>query len=197
MQLSKRVFLQAGGLALAPAVLALPARAQSQGTTLPDVSPEKVQSVHTDLVTATREATPGHDPWAADALKALINLMLELRIITEQEHDFLNRIIEAVITAENLDRLSDTIKQLNAELSNALTLLGKYVGVVVQSSIDSAKDLLRDADWDTVRKVILSDARGTLDGAMMGYRLYGVPGAIVGAAIGGGATSMPAFAAVA
>ncbi|KQV12510.1 hypothetical protein ASC97_32295 [Rhizobium sp. Root1203] len=196
MQLSKREFFQVGGLAMVPSLLALPAYAQSEGTALAAPTTASVQSVHSELVASARNETPGHDPWAADALKGVIVILLETKVITEPESQFLNRLVEALITSENLEILARAVRTLIAEAEQELTQLAKNVGAIVQSSLESAGNILKDVDWEIVRGVILRDARGTLDGARMGYRLYGVPGAVIGAAIGGGATSMPAFAAV-
>jgi hypothetical protein len=194
MQLSKRAFFQAGGLALVPIALAAPARAQTADAPLSAITPDEAAKGHSELVATARTETPDHDPWTADALKRATGILRELGIITEPEHRFLDALIDAIMTADSLDGLPSTIRQLIDSAASELTELGRIIGAIVQSSVDAADALLSGIEWGEVRDVILTDLRGALDGARAGFRWFGVPGAIAGAAIGGTAASMPSFA---
>jgi hypothetical protein len=194
MQLSKRAFFQTSSLALIPVALAASARAQTRDAPLSAITANEVATGHSELVATARTETPDHDPWAADALKRVTGILRELGIITEAEQQFLNALIDAVMNADSLDGLPSTIRQLIDDAANELTELGRIIGAIVQSSVDAADALLSGIEWGEVRDVILTDLRGALDGARAGFRWFGVPGAIAGAAIGGTAASMPAFA---
>ncbi|MDE0418064.1 MAG: hypothetical protein OXI95_14170 [bacterium] len=117
--------------------------------------------------------------------RALAGLVYE-DIIVEEDNVAISRVVDQLFNLENLGELFERIEGLIEEIDvSTLSEAAETIIAVAHDSIEYARELLWNEEYEAVRMVIAHDIQGAIQGARVA-RWVGWPSITVGI-LGGGA----------
>ncbi|MDE0242709.1 MAG: hypothetical protein OXQ84_21340 [bacterium] len=118
--------------------------------------------------------------------RALAGLVYE-DIIVEEDSVAISRVVDHLFNRENMGELFERIEGLIEEIDvSTLSEAAETIIAVAHDSIEYARELLWNEEYEAVRMVIAHDIQGAIQGARVARRL-GWPGSIALSILGGGA----------
>jgi hypothetical protein len=156
----------------------LPSAAVTQQPTekqTPPFAPKDAGPIHNDMLTRIGAALHGTEILTSGGLKKVVGLLVEFNVVSKDDGDLLNRLIDAIFSSEQT--MAREIEQLYAEAVKKAHDVTVAIVSVARSSFEYAKNNPRIVD------IVAQDLLGALSGAYTGMKLGG-PFVLAGALLG-------------
>lgn len=147
-------------------------------------------AAHRERLEEASRALRNREALSPEGLSALVDLLEQPKILSKVDAAILRGLIKSIFGATTIDGLVGIVsKELAGLPSNA----DQVVTAIISIAADSANYIKTALSGVTVQEAVLvlaHDISGAISGINAGVRLAGPNGAIVGAVIGGAASSI-------
>ena len=165
--------MAAGSGAMA-SVLVPGATAQTQDDVPLPVTPEQIRGLHQRWL---QEAAKELGDTLALSLEGLNQSLTSLANVPDllegDDNDVLGRMLDALFSSANLDSLLPNVMAIYHEAVDQLGDVARAIVEIVVSSVEYAREVLTNLDYEVVTLVIAHDVRAAIEGAAYGSRLVG------------------------
>lgn len=187
---TRRMALQASAAAAATALLPGTGLAQQVSLDLGKISGRQAGSVHGQRIGEAAMRLKKNPPASRIGLNLLIDALVELELLDKEEAGVLRRLTGLLFEVREAQALSVEIQKVLSGLGSQASQLLVTLVSLLKDSVESARKFMEGLPWAVIVRAIAEDASGALTGAETGMKLWGRPGAIAGAVVGGTSASI-------
>ena len=189
------VALGSGAMA---SVLVPSAIAQAQDG-VPLVPPEQIRELHRQWLQEAAKELGDTLALSREGLNQSLKSLADVPdLLKGHDNDVLRQMLDSLFNSKNLDKLLSSVQEIYRQTVDQLGDVARAIVETVVDSVEYARNLLKNLDYDIVTLVIAHDVRAAIEGAAYGSSLVAVWAppkvrvavAIVGAVAAGAASSI-------